>query len=254
MSLESVDDYLKGAFQKVQGWCIPHLWQAIQPLRTAMAAEGPEGPIGEIGVYHGKFFIGLVKTMDAAAGNTAIDVFDLQRFNLDGAGEGNIEIFQRNLTLAGVPTAAVDTVRADSMSLDRTSMLRIHERTGGFSMFSIDGCHLVEHTVNDLSIAMELTRPNGIIFVDDYYNANWPGVQEGVGRVFFAGAPRFVPLLFTCNKLFMCNISYHTEYLKLVAAFVRENHPTSRVKVVKRFGYETLTIVPVLTVEQFVIR
>jgi hypothetical protein len=81
----SLAHYLNNDFSSVQGWCIPHLWQSLWPLREAMRKQGKDGPVAEIGVYHGKFFIGLVKTMEAPRHNYAIDVFDLQQFNLDGA-------------------------------------------------------------------------------------------------------------------------------------------------------------------------
>ncbi len=242
--MEELRAYLEGPFKKVEGWCIAHLWQAIEPLRSAMKGWGPDAPVAEIGVFHGKFFIGLVKTMQAAASNTAIDVFDLQQFNLDKAGEGDLARFHANLAMCGVPSEAVTAVRADSMSLARYQVEDIRRSSGGYSMFSVDGCHLVEHTINDIHIAMELTLPHGIIFVDDYYNANWPGVQEGVAKLYLTESPRFVPLLFTCNKLFLCNISHHGRYLRAVTEHVRQHHPTTRIKSVRRFGYDTLTLTP----------
>lgn len=236
--------YLDGAFRRIDGWCIAQLWQAIEPLAAMIAAEGPPGPVAEIGVFHGKFFIGLVKTVGASRGNTAIDVFDMQRFNLDGAGKGNLARFEENLAAAGVPRDAVDVVRADSMALSRADLDRLREETGGFSLFSVDGCHLAEHTINDVRIAMELTRPHGLVFVDDYYNASWPGVQEGIAKLYLTDAPRFVPLLYTCNKLLLCHISFHSHYLAAVFPFLKAQHPGTRVKAVKRFGYDTLTVVP----------
>ncbi|MGK8235126.1 hypothetical protein ACLGGT_13250 [Roseovarius sp. MS2] len=75
--------YLQTGIHKVDGWCIPQLWQSIWPLRQAIGA----GPIAEIGVFEGKFFIGLAKCFaENRHDSVAIDVFDLQQFNLDGAG------------------------------------------------------------------------------------------------------------------------------------------------------------------------
>lgn len=244
MSLKGVAEYLEGGFKAVEGWCIPQLWQVIQPLREAVIAEGGMGPIAEIGVYHGKFFIGLVKTMDAPAANYAIDVFDLQQFNLDGAGKGNLEKFRENLKANGVEESRVQIFRTDSMWLNRGDIDRIRVNSGGFSMFSVDGCHMVEHTINDILFAQEVTLPQGIIFVDDYYNANWPGVQEGVAKLFQSHAPRFVPLVYTCNKLMLCNLSYHKEYLGILADFIRKHFPETKTKRVRRFGYDCINVLP----------
>lgn len=228
----------------MEGWCIPHLWQSIQPLSEAVTAEGGRGPIGEIGVYHGKFFIGLLKTMDAPAANYAIDIYDLQQFNLDGAGKGNLEKFRGNLRLNGIAESAIEILQTDSMWLNRGDIERIRVESGGFSMFSVDGCHLAEHTVNDMLFAAEVTRPQGVIFMDDYYNASWPGVQEGVAKYYFMQPARFVPLVYTCNKLILCNISYHRIYLKKVTSFVQEKFPGTEIKLVKRFGFECLNVIP----------
>lgn len=245
MTYAQLRSYLTGPFAEVEGWCIPQLWQAIEPLADAIKANGDPGPVGEIGVFHGKFFIGLVHTMGASEGNTAIDVFDMQEFNLDGAGKGNKEIFGFNLEKCGVPASAVDMRAADSMGLTADDASELRRRTGGgFSLFSIDGCHTVEHTLNDLDFALQVIRRDGIIFVDDYYNANWPGVQEGVAKLYHNLAPRFVPLLFTSNKLFLCNLSYHERYLGTVIAHLKEHFPNTRFRDHWRYGYRCLSLFP----------
>ena len=242
--LRTVREYLNNGFRDVQGWCTPHLWQCIQPLHELQAKVGVDLPVAEIGIYHGKFLIGLLKTKNAPSGNFAIDVFDMQQFNLDGSGKGNLDAFLANLDANAVRRDAVEILRADSMSLSDREIDKIHERVGAFSLFSVDGCHLVEHTVNDIRIAMRLTAPEGVIFVDDYYNEDWPGVQEGVAKLYYTDCPRFVPLLFTCNKLFLCHISFHKQFLAYVAAHLKAHFPATKTKRVMRFGYDTLTVIP----------
>lgn len=241
--LQDVHSYLKDRFAQVDGWCVPQLWQSIQPIDEIQHRNGISGPIAEIGVYHGKFFIGLLKTKQQN-NNYAIDVFSMQRFNLDGAGVGDQDTLKANIALSGSSVEDVHFLEADSMALTRSDLHRIREKSGGFSMFSVDGCHTVEHTINDVRIAMELTQPGGVIFVDDYYNASWPGVQEGICKLYLTDSPRFVPLIATCNKLILCHISYHAEFLSYVRDFFKSNFDGTRVKPVKRFGYDTLTIVP----------
>jgi hypothetical protein len=176
----------------------------------------------------------------------------MQEFNLDGAGKGNLETLKSNFVKCGVAPGQVEIERADSMTVGAAHIESILKRSGGgFSMFSVDGCHLPEHTVNDMRIAMQLTIPQGIVFVDDYYNANWPGVQEGVAKLYFTDYPRFVPLVYTCNKLFLCHVSFHARYLRHVAEFIAAQHTETRVKRVKRFGYDTLTLTPKMTSERY---
>lgn len=242
--MEEVRTYLEGKFAEVQGWCIPQLWQSIQPIDEIQRKNGIEGPICEIGVYHGKFFIGLMKTKQAA-NNVAIDVFSMQRFNLDGAGVGNLKIFRENITASGASVEDVHFLERDSMAIDRRDIEAIRDLSGGgFSMFSVDGCHTLVHTINDTRIAMELTRPGGVIFIDDYYNPNWPGVQEGICKLYLTETPRWAPLVASCNKLILCHISYHAEYLKYLTEFIQANFPDTRTRPVARFGYDNLTALP----------
>ena len=58
--LTDVNGYLGEGIHKVNGWCVPQLWQAIWPLVPKIGF----GPVAEIGVFEGKFLIGLVKTFD----------------------------------------------------------------------------------------------------------------------------------------------------------------------------------------------
>ncbi|MEJ8572067.1 class I SAM-dependent methyltransferase [Microbaculum marinum] len=244
MSIEHVAPYLDGGIKKVQGWCIPQLWNVIQPLHEYQENAGITGPIAEIGVFHGKFFIGLALTKKGQGKHTAFDVFDLQHFNLDGAGKGNLEAFTANLRQFDLPEDETEIRRVDSMALTRRDIAEIRAQRGAFSMFSVDGCHMVEHTINDFRIAMELTQPGGIIYVDDYLNPDWPGVQEGLARLYLNDAPRFVPIAYTCNKLFTCHISYARDMFDHLRETVRASFPNCQVKVVKRFGYDCLNVKP----------
>lgn len=244
MAFAELAKYLNGPFDAVQGWCSPFLWQAIEPLANAMIAGGDPAPVAEIGVHHGKFFIGLAKTMSSKRKHYAFDVFEDQNLNLDRSGSGSREIFESNLAANRIAPRAVEIVKADSMTVDAATIARVRAQSGGFSFFSVDGCHMAEHTINDIQIAMQLTLPNGIVFVDDYTNQSWPGVQEGVAKLYLMSAPRFVPLIFLEGKLLLCHISHHAKYRKLLAAHFKTHHPDARVKAVTRFGYDSLTAVP----------
>ncbi len=242
--MQSLEDYLAGPFTKIQGWCLPQLWQFITPIHEFQSANDMNRPVAEIGVHYGKFFIGLVKTKGAPAGNHAIDVFDLQQFNLDKSGKGSLERFVKNLEECEVARDSVEILRSDSLALTDADVLNILQKSGGFSFFSVDGCHMVEHTINDVRIAMRLTAPEGIIFVDDYDNPSWPGVQEGVTKMYLTETPKFLPLLASCHKLLLAHISYHAQYLDLIVEYLKKNHPDTVIKHVRRFGYNSLTIAP----------
>ena len=242
-SLDGVSKYLNGSFEKISGWCIPQLWNVIQPIHEFQEKIGCRQPVAEIGVFHGKFLIGLIHTKRSYGKHLAIYVFDLQQFNLDGAGKGSLEKLRENIKLAEIDDGEVYFKRADSMALTIEEISEIRKLSnGGFSMFSVDGCHMVEHTINDFRIAMQLTCPEGVIFVDDYLNMDWPGVHEGMVKLFLTDNPRFVPLAYLGNKLILCHISYHSDFLRHVMSFLNEFYPAQRKKQVRRFGYDSINV------------
>jgi hypothetical protein len=240
--LKDVNTYLSDGIHSVNGWCIPQLWQTLWPLYREIG----DGPVAEIGLFEGKFFIGLCKTFGTNPKNraAAIDVFDMQQFNLDGAGVGKMDVVKKNLGTHGIAQAAVEFVQADSLALTHRDADRLVSEIGQFHFFSVDGCHEVVHTVNDIEFAMSVTANHGIIAVDDYTNPNWPGVQEAVARMYLNRDFRFIPLAVTCNKLLLASYSYHAAYLRAVEDYLREVHPEGRFKKVPRFGYDTLTVQP----------
>jgi len=174
----------------------------------------------------------------------AIDVFDMQQFNLDGAGVGKLDVLKSNLLKHGVPEESVQFVRADSLALTKRDADSLLASFGQFVCFSVDGCHEVVHTVKDIEFAMSVTANNGIIVVDDYNNPDWPGVQEAIARMYLMRDFAFIPLAVTSNKLLLASYSHHARYLKSVETYVKAYHPNTRLKRVRRFGHETLTIRP----------
>lgn len=234
--------YLAGGIHEVKGWCIPHLWQMIWPLRVLVG----EGPIAEIGVFEGKFLIGLCKTFGVSTTNKAValDVFDMQEFNLDGAGVGKKAVVAENLRRFGFGDDTFDLVTTDSLSLRAAEADRFVAERGRVAFFSVDGCHEVVHTVRDIEFAMQVTRHDGIIAVDDYTNPSWPGVQEAVARMYILRDFPFVPLAVGCNKLLLCSYSHHTKYFNAINRYLSQNYPDTKVKKVRRFGFDTLTVQP----------
>ncbi|MGB7565890.1 MAG: class I SAM-dependent methyltransferase, partial [Prochlorococcaceae cyanobacterium] len=212
--------YLRSGINQVEGWCNPELWQLLEPIVAIQIHQQSPSAIAEIGVYHGKFFIGLALSHPGGP-HLAIDCFDDQQFNIDGAGIGHRETFLANCRTHGVPPEQVQVLQANSLDLPKMLGSSLFSGLGmsaeggrPFSIFSIDGCHTVEHTHNDLLVACQLTNLNhGVILVDDYTNPDWPGVQEAVARFYLFGAPTFAPLAVTCNKLLLVPTGCHTPML-----------------------------------------
>lgn len=238
--LSLVNAYLGAGIDSVPGWCDPRIWYAIWPLHALIG----DGPVAEIGVFRGRFFIGLAKTFGVGAGvrATAIDVFEMQEFNLDNAGKGEAAAFVANLAAHGVDPAHVDLMQVDSLSLRAAERAQFVAERGRVAFFSVDGCHEVNHTTQDIEFAMEVTRHNGVIAVDDYLHPFWPGVQEAVAKMYLSREYPFVPLAVIGGKLLLCSQSFHKTYLAAIVAYVRAHCPGAQVKICTRFGYRTASV------------
>ncbi len=140
--------FVSGPFNEIDGWCSPYIFQILQPISYFQASIGLVKPVCEIGVYKGKFFLSMIKASAETGGHYAMDVFDLQEFNLDFAGAGNLAEFKANIALAGEDPESVICIERDSTTFHPGELMEIRKAVGGFSMFSVDGCHMVEHTIN----------------------------------------------------------------------------------------------------------
>lgn len=242
---EALQGYLAGPFANIKGWCQARLWDCVAPLAEIVRARGDTGPVAEIGVQNGKFLIGLIKAAGTPGPHLAIDIFGLPHFGADVSNQSERDVLEANLAACDVAIKDVEIREADSLWLSDTDALAALDRTGGYSFFSIDGSRAATHVIHDLGFASRVMRPTGVIFIDDYYNPNWPGVHEGVAKWFFLNpAAKFVPLLYTVNKLVLCSLSWHAHYLYELHSYLKERPDLATVKRVKRFGFDSLTAHP----------
>lgn len=244
--LEDIHHYLSGPFQNTLGWCSENVWQTLIPIVTAHCKIGLSAPVAEIGPYHGKFFWGLVKSTLCQSGHLAVDIFDEDSENADCSGVvGNRDIFIQNGRQVGCSEADVTIVTQDSMQLTAASVRALYaQKDVSFSFFSVDGAHHKDYVRHDFELSLELTHHDGVIIVDDYGNPRWHCVQEVVAERFFNNPPGFVPLAFSCNKLFLCHKERLEEYRLLVKQYVLAQYPATKVFETERFGYLGLTILP----------
>ena len=148
MSYAEVNNYLTNEFKNIEGWCVPQLWNCMEPIMDYHCDIGLNKPIAEIGVYHGKFFLGLVKTVDSIGVSHAFDVFDMQQFNLDGAGKGSLDRVETNLNNCNVNPNSYQLNRVDSMTLNPINLSEMGVTQGMFSWFSaVSYTHLTLPTI-----------------------------------------------------------------------------------------------------------
>ena len=92
-------------------------------------------------------------------------------------------------------------------------------------MFSVDGGHSCEVTLNDLRLAHEVMADGGSIMVDDYFDPQFPGVSEAVNRFYLLSENHrdTVPFLITGNNLFVSTSGHGERYREAIRTAVDED-------------------------------
>lgn len=72
-----------------------------------------------------------------------------------------------------------------------------------------------------LAIAAQLIAADGLIILDDFYNPDWPGVQEGFYRYLTNYRCDTAPFAYGNNKLFVCKTASHAKHLSFVEDHLR---------------------------------
>jgi hypothetical protein len=170
-----IDHYLDQGRKAVQGWVSQDDMKLFRVLALFQHANAISGHVCEIGVYAGKRFIlfALCRRKDERA--VAVDLF-----GDEAAREGGRDpeaTFRENLSAHGVEPSGVRILKRDSAALSPDELVR--EAGGRIRIFSVDGAHTRDMTINDLSLACETLADGGLIVLDDYFNERWPGVSEG---------------------------------------------------------------------------
>jgi hypothetical protein len=191
--------YAEHGMNQVEGWVPRFALELAQAIATVQEQLQMPGGACEIGVHHGRFFIGLMLLLQAEERALAIDLFEQQHLNLDGAGAGDLGKFLANLDRHGCDRSRAIVREVDSMALEPQSILdALGERP---RLFSVDGGHTASVVEHDLFLAERTLAAGGAVFVSDYFNGAWPGVSEGVNRYFLSGASSLRPVAIGGNKL-----------------------------------------------------
>jgi len=197
----------------VPGWLTDGAISAVIALAKWQEESNVLGDVAEIGVHHGKFFILLANLRRRHERAYAIDVFGDQHLNADKSGRGDLSKFMENLRHHG-SEVGLTVLKKDSKTLTRADFYS--GRKGNIRLFSIDGSHTAEHTRSDLAIAAQLIGVDGLIILDDFYNPDWPGVQEGFYRYLTHRDCDTAPFAYGNNKLFVCKAASHAKYSSFV--------------------------------------
>lgn len=231
-------------YRFVTGFLEPGNLPLLKVLDSAQRARGVSGAVAEIGVHHGRLFIGLHLLQRGSGTSVAIDLFGDQALNIDKSGNGNLDKFTDNVALWSTTDGLV-LHQGDSTKLT-PDVLR--DKAGGpIRFFSVDGGHTEEIVYSDMRLAEETLADGGIVIADDIFNQQWPGVAVGTLRYLDDGA-KLAPFAIGFNKVYFTQSEHCDEYRSaLESAFVGSRKIQSDSTVFA--GHPVLYLAPVTPVD-----
>lgn len=214
----SFETYRTIGHRFVTGFLEPEILAVLPVLDAAQRARHIRGAIAEIGVHHGKLFIGLRLLQRGGEASVAVDIFGDQELNVDGSGRGDLEKFLGNVTL----WSSMDGVVVHQGDSTKLGSAELRELAGSdVRLFSVDGGHTEEIVASDMRLAEQVLVDGGIVIADDVFNQYWPGVATGTLRYLDDGA-KLAPFLIGFNKVFFAQPDYCDGYrAEIKSAFAR---------------------------------
>ena len=204
----SFETYRAIGRRTVQGWVEPQTLDILRTLTQTQDHQGVSGAVAEIGVHHGKLFIGLQLLNGAGIPAVAIDVFGDQDLNVDQSGRGDLGRFEANVR-RWADWSSVVVKQSDSAHVTGAEVRELAQ--GPVRLFSVDGGHTEEIVQHDLRTAEQSLAPGGIALVDDVFNAEWPGVSVGAMR-YLDTEGALVPFAIGFNKVYLTDAAHTAPY------------------------------------------
>jgi hypothetical protein len=199
--------------KKIEGWMQAGHFQGVFVVTQVQAKAGVCGSVGEIGVHHGMFLSVLGSFTAPEQTIVAIDLFEAkQGENYDSSGNGSLGMVRSNMLSLGLNIGQLKFIVRNSLSL-RPSEFNV-PGLAPFRIFSVDGGHSFETTINDILLASKLIHDKGVIIVDDVGGvfAEWAGVTDAVFW-FLNAQTEVAAFLILEGKVYLCLREEHATYL-----------------------------------------
>lgn len=201
--------YLARGHRKVYGFRSNRCFPLIRALDAVQRDRGIGGPVGEIGVFHGRLFFLLALFQHEGETALAVDMWEPAQ---------EMEMFLENMETHLGGDDGVTVIRSDSTKLSAEDLL--HAAGGPMRIISVDGGHTADVVEHDLSLARDTLAAGGVIVLDDYFQEHLPGVSEGTNRFFIGGGARdLVPFAIGANKVLIAQSSHADTYRRALEAW-----------------------------------
>ncbi len=215
----SAENYLTRSMSAVSGYLLPLDAEIICALLSYQDEAKIAGNLCEIGVHHGKLFLMLALARRAGDRALAVDLFEDDELNAGGRHAGRDRALFEHAKRLGVALSEEETFKTSSLDIQPADILT--RTRGPIRFFSVDGGHLYHHVANDLALAEKTLHEDGIIAVDDFFNAGWMDVTFATYD-FLRDRSHIVPFAVTSKKLYLAPTQAAEKYKTALRARVRD--------------------------------
>jgi predicted O-methyltransferase YrrM len=181
----AVEAYLANGYDGVAGMSSRFAAAICTRLLRLQTEEGVNGPIAEIGVFEGRFFIALAHALEPGEIALAIDTFEWPNLEV-------MDRFEANCLKHGIAPERRVTVKADSGTMIPAELLA-HARGETLRFIHIDGDHSRAALSKDLALASACLADGGLIVLDDMLHPAYPTLMVTV-QAYLDAHPEIVPL------------------------------------------------------------
>jgi hypothetical protein len=181
----AVAAYLADGYDGVAGMSSRFAAAVCTRLLRLQTEEGVNGPIAEIGVFEGRFFIALAHALEPGEIALAIDIFEWP-------DPGVRARFEANCLKHGIAPERRVTIKGDAGAMPPAALL---SHTGGkkLRLIHIDGDHSRAALSKDLALATVCLGEGGLIVLDDMLHPAYPTLMVAV-QAYLDAHPEIVPL------------------------------------------------------------
>lgn len=157
----------------VKGYLHPIQAMAMQALLDHQQKMGIQGSLAEVGVFHGKTLIGLVRSSRPGERVIGVDPLRLGSSDL-------LPTLQRNLArhLLDEERQRLQTVRRLSTDLSMADWMALLGQPA--RLVHLDGHHAHETILHDLRLAGSSLVDGGVVVLDDFLNELHPDLTRGM--------------------------------------------------------------------------
>lgn len=176
-----LDAYLETGYERVRGMSSAFAASICGHMIRRQTELGIAGHIAEIGTFEGRFFIALAHGLAPGEHAIGVDIFTWP-------SEKVLDNLHENVARHGIAAdryTAIKGSTADMSIADLIAPLQGRQDLQAnlpIRFFHIDGQHDEENLTKDLSLALPLMHPQGLIVLDDMLHPSYPGLVETVHK------------------------------------------------------------------------